>query len=79
MANTDPTQLPKATKRNSLTIEGQLWHFKRKAYWSPDTAGGSMDACYLATRYADGRNVTGSSTKENLVTVIADRILNGIY
>jgi len=70
--------LPKPTKRNSLTISGQLWYFKRNSYWSPCVGGGAMSSAYTATRYSDGRSVTGS-TKESLAKVIESRIADGIY
>jgi hypothetical protein len=70
--------LPKATKRNSVEIAGQLWHFKVDRYWSPDTAGGSTEKAMVATRYSDGKSVTGSS-KDRLIAVIAERIANGSY
>lgn len=70
--------LPKATKRNSLVIEGQLWHFRSDRYWSPDRIGGSMRSAVIATRYSDGREVTGSS-RETLARVIAQRIIDGSY
>ena len=70
--------LPKATKRNSINIKGQLWHFRRKSYWTPDTAGGYTSSIYDATRYSDGRTVSGSA-KERLAAVIEERIEQGIY
>jgi len=75
----DTTQsLPRATKRNSETICGQLWHFRTSRYWSNDTLGGSTERCIDATRYSDGRTCCGGS-RERLVAIIAERITNGIY
>jgi len=70
--------LPKATKRNSKTIEGQLWHFKADRYWAPDTCSGSMERATICTRYEDGRTMTGGS-RERCQSIIAERIIDGTY
>jgi hypothetical protein len=70
--------LPKATKRNSIEICGQLWHFRKQAYWSPCRGIACISAVYVATRYSDGRTVTGSD-KAKLAAIIADRITEGFY
>ena len=70
--------LPKATKRNSTEICGQLWHFRKQAYWSPCRGVACMSAVYVATRYSDGRTVTGSD-KTKLAAIIAERINEGFY
>ncbi len=72
------TQLPKPTKRNSETIDGQLWHFRAIRYRTSDTMGSYSSSVINATRYSDGRQVTGSS-RERLMSVIAERITDGIY
>jgi hypothetical protein len=70
--------LPRPTKRNSETISGQLWHFRSKAYWSNGRLCGHRSAIYTATRYSDGKTVTGGD-KGRLIAVIADRIADGTY
>ena len=70
--------LPKATKRNSLEINGQQWHFRKASYWSPGRFCGHSNSVWVATRYSDSRSVTGSD-KDRLVAVIAARIEEGVY
>jgi hypothetical protein len=70
--------LPKATRRNSETICGQLWHFKATSYWSNGRLCGHSSSFYTATRYSDGRTVTGGS-RDRLINVIAERIADGTY
>jgi hypothetical protein len=70
--------LPKATQRNSKTINGQIWHFKSHAYWSNGRLCGYRSVIYTATRYSDGKKVTGGD-KDRLIAVIADRISDGTY
>lgn len=62
-----------------IVIEGQEWVFVRKTYWQPDRVGGYRSSVYDAVRVSDGKTVTGSSTKERLIEVIAQRIRDGIY
>jgi hypothetical protein len=76
---TTTTSLPKATKRNSVEICGQLWHVKTNRYWSPDTCGGSMESVLIVTRYSDGKSVTGGCGREKLIAIIAERIEAGVY
>ena len=70
--------LPRPTKRNSVEICGQLWHFKTIRYRTYDTMGSYGDKCIDATRYSDSRCVTGSS-REQLIQIIAERIEAGDY
>lgn len=70
--------LPKPSKRNSETIGGQLWHFRSERYRTSDTLGSYSNSAVIATRYSDGRTVTGS-TRQRLVSVIAQRISDGDY
>ena len=70
--------LPKATKRNSRTINGQLWHFRADSYRKYDTLGNTTERAIIATRYSDMRTVTGSS-RDSLEVVIAERIADGSY
>lgn len=64
---------------NRIVIEGQEWLFKREKYRSYDRLGCSTQSLIYATRSSDGRSVTGSTTQDRLVSVIAERIRDGIY
>jgi hypothetical protein len=75
------TTLPRPTRRNSELICGQLWHFRTDRYRNVDRLRNrwtTWATAIVATRYDDGRAVTGGS-REHLATVIAERIRNGIY
>lgn len=71
-------RLPKPTKRNSIEICGQLWHFKNNRYRTSDTMGNYTSVAVVATRYSDSRQVTGSN-KDRLIAIIAERIESGVY
>lgn len=71
-------KLPTPTTRNSIQICGQLWHFRKERYWSSGRLAGCHNSIWAATRYSDGRSVTGAD-KDRLVSVIAARIEEGVY
>ena len=71
-------KLFKSTKRNSMNISGQIWHFQTKSYRSNDTMGNYTNKTIIASRYSDGKQVFGSS-KEKLIAIITERIADKIY
>ena len=62
-------------------IDGQIWSFQLRRYYSPDTLRGSSSSCCECERMAGGNGAQKltSRTRTTAVKIISQRIADGIY